>query len=72
MKLTDDSFDKCPLINDLERVYDLSVTDKESYIIYDALEEYYESILGTNQNQLKVDINKLMDKVLKFQNDNRL
>ena len=72
MKLTDDPFDNCPLINDLERVYDLSVTDKESYIIYDALEEYYESILGTNQNQLKVDINKLMDKVLKFQNDNRL
>ena len=72
MKLTDDPFDKCPLINDLERVYDLPVTDKESYIIYDALEEYYESILGTNQNQLKLDINKLMDKVLKFQNDNRL
>lgn len=58
--------------NDLERVYDLPVTDKESYIIYDALEEYYESILGTNENQLKADINKLMDKVLKFQNDNRL
>ena len=58
--------------NDLERVYDLPVTDKESYIIYDALEEYYELILGTNENQLKADINKLMDKVLKFQNDNRL
>ena len=58
--------------NDLERVYDLPVTDKESYIIYDALEEYYELILGTNKNQLKADINKLMDKVLKFQNDNRL
>lgn len=56
----------------LERVYDLPVTDKESYIIYDALEEYYESILGTNENQLKADINKLMDKVLKFQIDNRL
>ena len=56
----------------LERVYDLPVTDKETYLIYDALEEYYESILGTNENQLKVDIDKLMDKVLKFQNDNRL
>lgn len=56
----------------LERVYDLPVTDKETYLIYDTLEEYYESILGTNENQLKVDIDKLMDKVLKFQNDNRL
>lgn len=56
----------------LERVYDLPVTDKESYIMYDALEEYYESILGTNENQLKEDINKLMDKILKFQINNRL
>ena len=72
MKLTNNSLDRCPLINDLERVYNLPVTDKESYIIYDALEEYYESILGTDKNQLKLDINKLMDKVLKFQNDNRL
>ena len=69
MKLTDDPFDKCPLINDLERVYDLPVTDKESYIIYDALEEYYE----TQQNaDYKPYIDKLMNKVLKFQNDNRL
>ena len=56
----------------LERVYDLPITDEETYLIYDALEEYYESILGTNEIQLKVDINKLMDKILKFQNDNRL
>ena len=72
MKLTDDPFNKCPLINDLERVYDLPVTDTESYIIYNALEEYYESILGTNENQLKTDINKLMNKILKFQVDNKL
>ena len=56
----------------LERFYDLPVTDKETYLIYDALEEYYESILGTDKNQLKVDIEELMDKVLKFQNDNKL
>ena len=56
----------------LERFYDLPVTDKETYLIYDALEEYYESILGTDKNQLKVDIEELMDKVLKFQKDNKL
>jgi len=72
MKLTNDPFNECLLINDLEHIYDLAVTDKESYIIYDALEEYYESILGTNKDQLKADINKLMNKILKFQVDNKL
>ena len=50
----------------------LPVTDKETYIIYDALEEYYESILGTNEIELKSDVIKLMDKILKFQVDNNL
>ena len=60
--------------NDLERVYDLPITDKESYIIYDALEEYYESKLGTDyfENFIRPNVNKLMDKILKFQIDNRL
>lgn len=73
--MIDDPFDKIDIeFNDLERVYDLPVTDKESYIIYDALEEYFESKQGTEyfDQFVRPHIGKLMDKVLKFQNDNRL
>ena len=74
MKLTDDPLDNCPLINDLERVYDLPITDKESYIIYDALEEYYETRKNTKYFEQfeRPYIGKLMDKILKFQVYNKL
>lgn len=73
--MIDDPFDKIDIeFNDLERVYDLPVTDKESYIIYDALEEYFETKQGTEyfDQFVRPYIGKLMDKVLKFQNDNSL
>lgn len=54
--------------------YNLPITDKETYIIYDALEEYFENKQGTEYFELFIRpyIGELMDKILKFQNDNNL
>ena len=54
--------------------YNLSITDKETYIIYDALEEYFETKQGTEyfEQFIRPYIGKLMDKILTFQVNNNL